>query len=194
MIQGISFHEDFLHKIYGGDKTQTRRKILPDNKSKCKYGKVGDLLFVKEKHYLLGDYILGIKNNYTHTFVPSEKMDADFPHQPLSKVYPDDKPRLSNKYYGCPPNKKEFPASEMLEKNARIFLVITKLRKERIQNISNHDIKAEGFEHKTDFIKWNKFYLRTPEYSWDENPLVWVITFERVQKPKKERPRLRRKY
>lgn len=71
---------------------------------------------MKEKHYLLGGYILGIKNNYTHRFIPSEK-------------------------------------SEMLEQNARIFLVITKLRKERIQNISNYDLKAEGFENKTDFIK-----------------------------------------
>ena len=73
---------------------------------------------------------------------------------------------------------------------------ITRIRVEKLQNISEEDCYKEGFVR--DFIEtqrmsrydcqelmigkfcdlWNSFYGGT-EFSWDNNPWVWVIDFKK---------------
>lgn len=84
---------------------------------------------------------------------------------------------------------------------ARIFLKITDVRVERLQDIELNDIADEGFPeyyNKADFYNndereqfedtmdnwWIKLWNKTAPkgYKWEDNPYVFVYEFERVQK------------
>jgi hypothetical protein len=78
------------------------------------------------------------------------------------------------------------PSIHMPKAAARIFLKVTKVRVERVQNITEDEAIKEGFSHGgiqevwikaiDSFIStWNKIYE-----NWDDNPWVWVIEFERM--------------
>lgn len=76
------------------------------------------------------------------------------------------------------------PSIHMPKEVARIFLKVTNVRVERLQDISNRDIRAEGVcdfgctAHRANFqAVWNKIYAEKG-YGWEENPWVWVIEFE----------------
>lgn len=85
---------------------------------------------------------------------------------------------------------------------ARLFLRVTDVRVERLNQITNNDILREGFRSESCnicvhdggsgcehcFAILNPFRkswdVRNAKrgYGWDSNPLVWVIEFERVEK------------
>lgn len=80
----------------------------------------------------------------------------------------------------------------MPKEAARIWLEITNVRVERLQDISENDAKSEGaFDmnsginkitmHKAGFEDLWK-YINGPE-SWEVNPWVWVVEFKRIDKP-----------
>jgi len=96
------------------------------------------------------------------------------------------------------------PSIHMPKDAARIFLLVTEVRAERIQDISFEDIKAEGIwddykttseEHHENLQRaahpvvfkelWNSTIEKAdlPKYGWEANPWVWVIEFERCEKP-----------
>lgn len=60
------------------------------------------------------------------------------------------------------------PSIHMPKEAARIFLRVTNVRVERLQDITVEDALAEGMDK----------YIR-----WDANPWVWGIEFERCEKP-----------
>ena len=81
----------------------------------------------------------------------------------------------------------------MPKEAARIFLKVTDIRMERVQDITEEEVKMEGFGDTLDrdifttagcnFKKtWNKIY-QSKGYGWDTNCWVWVIEFERCEKP-----------
>ena len=92
------------------------------------------------------------------------------------------------------------PSIHMPKEACRIFLRITNVRLERLQEISEQDAIAEGIERIPD-AHWWKNYLEKPlpgtsnpffsfktlwqsingEQLWNDNPWVWVIEFERVK-------------
>lgn len=70
---------------------------------------------------------------------------------------------------------------------------ITGIRQERLQSINHHDVRAETgdmnpyhYETLEDFIGlWDSFHTK-PGTRWLDNPLVWVLEFEVVEKVNEE--------
>lgn len=73
----------------------------------------------------------------------------------------------------------------MPKEAARIFLRVTGVRVERLQDITDDDIVAEGLEIGCYFEEiWDKTIKPANRalYGWAANPWVWVIGFERISK------------
>ncbi|MED9905265.1 MAG: hypothetical protein UFG06_13930 [Lachnospiraceae bacterium] len=89
------------------------------------------------------------------------------------------------------------PSIRMPKEAARIWLKVTDVRVERLQDISGGEILKEGIEKsllfdgavKNAFDKFKELWNSTikksdiDRYGWDANPWVWVIEFERCEKP-----------
>lgn len=95
------------------------------------------------------------------------------------------------------------PSIFMPKEAARIWLKVTNVSVERLQNIIEDGAKAEGANWKNGKnVGWEEKMWRTAierfakiwdstikksdldRYGWNANPLVWVIEFERCEKPK----------
>ena len=76
------------------------------------------------------------------------------------------------------------PSRFMPKWASRISLRITAIRTEGLQVITDRDTKAEGVEGVTAHVRRVKWVLgwnainKQPGRTWDDNPNVWVITFE----------------
>ncbi len=97
------------------------------------------------------------------------------------------------------------PSIHMPKEAARIWLKVTDVRVERLQDITGLSVQKEGIEvdpnecaSKFDFITelfllfqklWDSTIKKSDldRYGWDTNPYVWVIEFERCEKPKEEK-------
>ena len=89
------------------------------------------------------------------------------------------------------------PSIHMPKKAARIWLKVTYVHVERLQDITIDDIRREGLSsvavHAGDMeialeewkILWNSTIKKADidRYGWESNPYVWVIEFERCEKP-----------
>ena len=89
------------------------------------------------------------------------------------------------------------PSIHMPKDAARLFLRVTDVRVERLQEMTVRDLVAEGFASPADIpysaserfdefkTLWNGTIKPTDLnlYSWDANPWVWVIEFECCEKP-----------
>lgn len=92
------------------------------------------------------------------------------------------------------------PSIHMPKEAARIWLRVTDVRVERLQDITIDEIRKEGLEPRFDvkdkfsdgiargrFLElWNST-IKKPNidrYGWDASPYVWVVEFERCEKPK----------
>lgn len=89
------------------------------------------------------------------------------------------------------------PSIHMPKEAARIWLKVTDVRVERLQDITADSIRNEGLSslavHCGDMEialkEWENLWNSTikksdlDRYGWDANPYVWVIEFERCEKP-----------
>jgi hypothetical protein len=141
----------------------------------CPYGKVGDVLWVRETFSDEPQYYFIYK--------------ADNKGGKLYLGTDDEGPQY------CDVEDIKWKPSIFMPKEAcRIRLEITDIRVERLQDISEDDAKAEGVipfkakceedmdcwtdgKHKTAYnYLWNEINGWNPN-SWEKNPWVWVITF-----------------
>jgi hypothetical protein len=90
------------------------------------------------------------------------------------------------------------PSIHMPKEAARIWLKVTNVRVERLQDITSEQIYREGVEVEYPHVLngeekryafstlWNSTIKKSDidTYGWDANPWVWVIEFERCEKPK----------
>ena len=86
-----------------------------------------------------------------------------------------------------------YPSIHMPKETARIFLRVTDVRVERLNNANYFDCLAEGIPYRQyekdiihDFqVLWDSTIKPSDihKYGWDANPYVWVIEFERCDKP-----------
>lgn len=78
------------------------------------------------------------------------------------------------------------PSIHMPKEAARIFLRVTDVRVERLQEITCEQAYKEGCTNPIRFDElWNSTIKPAdlPLYGWEANPWVWVIEFERCEKP-----------
>ena len=209
----ILFSAEMVRAILAGTKTQTRRVIVPQierieeliyqrRKSgtideftflefikKCKYGQIGDLLWVRETwkcEELDSSGLDGVRFAADGAFIEIENTIS-----------------ASNAWMEANrPGGKWRPSIFMPRWASRINLEITGVRVDRVQHISREDAKAEGGSNiwSWDGKKPAKYHRRgvlnpfVANYSvlwdeinaergfgWDMDPWVWVIKFKRIE-------------
>lgn len=191
----ILFSTEMVQAILAGRKTQTRRtkglKVVNNNPDSHLFNsfsidnenatfkklegmwqgvdvpyKTGDILWVREKFRKHINCETGEFTNYSYY--------ADMPEN-FHKQYPS----------------KHKPSIHMPKEACRLFLKVTNVRAERLQDITEMEAIFEGcmqYEKDTDWMTalygfellWKKI---NGESSWKSNPWVWVIDFERIEKP-----------
>lgn len=89
------------------------------------------------------------------------------------------------------------PSIHMPKEAARIWLKVTDVRVERLQEITSEQISREGVEVEYPHVLngeekryafstlWNSTIRKSDidRYGWNASPWVWVIEFERCEKP-----------
>lgn len=160
---------------------------------RCKYGKPGDHIIVKETFYAFGKWKkdgLTPTGKQKYRFVDLTKKE----NLGLTANYLYDVESLKPDILGTQKDKEQGnfawwkrPAMYMPYRASRIRLEITELRAERLQEISEADAKAEGVEptgksklYVPAYKKlWNK--INAPRgFVWGKNNWVWVITYKRI--------------
>lgn len=90
------------------------------------------------------------------------------------------------------------PSIHMPREAARIFLRVTGVRVDRLQELTLKDAAMEGMDLRgpmfTKFVElWNGTVQKHPNkfkrypYCWEDNPWVWVIEFEQIGEEDEER-------
>lgn len=203
MIKGMLFNTEMVKAILAGRKTQTRRlvkerhlrvldspyhkehsevpdKVLLEKLCELPY-QSGDVLYVRETWCENGGYEL-------------------YPFETEKFWYKADEPDK------VPPTPVWFrgwhPSIHMPKEAARIFLRVTGVRVERLQDVTLDDAIAEGCQGKfigcgecvgagweilpeDEFADvWNRTIKKSDidKYGWDANPYIWCISFERITK------------
>lgn len=215
-ILPILFNTEMVKAILDGRKTCTRRlvKFLPGkNPQWTGYIKDGLMLYngknepcIRKAPYQPGD-ILYVRETWERFECWNCEGDerGNCPKEPqksvLDKTWGCYMYRATNEISG---DAKWHPSIHMPKEAARIWLKVTDVRVERLQEITEDGAREEGaidnrsFIHSPDneynyihtakehFIDiWNSTIKKTDidTYGWDANPWVLVIEFERCEKP-----------
>lgn len=200
----ILFKTEMVQALLDGRKSCTRRVIkLPDNMTGRPIGKSGD-----SSNPLGFFYIGGIKRP------PYQPGDILYVRETWGKGYEEGTYiyKADDKLADLPTFKDStkliyHPSIHMPKDAARIWSKVTDVRVEQLQEITEAEAILEGaidnraFIHSPDneydhihtarehFIDiWNSTIKKsdTDKYGWNANPWVWVIEFERCEKPGKE--------
>jgi len=133
------------------------------NDIQCKYGQVGDLLYVRET---LREDIFGSESIVTY------KLD-------------DTIARMGGISRAWKWQRKTLSSIHMPRWASRLTLKITDIRVERVQDIEEKDALAEGVKPDDD-PRWNPVQAYEHLWSsingnWNDNPWVWCISFEVIK-------------
>ena len=185
-MKPILFNTDMVRAILDGRKTVTRRvvKFKPgQNPQWTGYIPDGPVLYgsnnipASKSPYHPGD-ILYVRETWARSMAGTYLYKAT------------DTPIILDRWH---------PSIHMPKEAARLFLRVTDVLVERLQDITSGQIDAEGckewaYSAKTGEllpsgppffrIQWDTTIkpANLPIYGWDANPWVWVIEFERVSK------------
>lgn len=219
-IKPILFNTEMVRAILDGRKTCTRRlvKPQPDEKHTYPLGFVTDSTEKKEvgcfgfgideyggsiqyaKPQYQPDDILYVRETWEHFDCCCCEGDEH------GNCYQEPQQNVLNKSYGCYMYRatdeiygdaRWHPSIHMPKEAARIWLKVTDVRVERLQEITADSIRNEGLSslavHCGDMEialkEWENLWNSTikksdlDRYGWDANPYVWVISFERCEKP-----------
>ncbi len=207
-IKPILCNTDMVRALLDNRKTVTRRAVKPHyrageagfrvvtNKHTGKYVRIeifdewedetrwlddpyrpGDILYVREtwQHGFGGTYLYKASAGHDLFMTADGELVSDIPWR---------------------------PSIHMPREAARIFLRVTNVRVERLQEIDGRGVLAEGVDngHSNPAMgkRWENMQLMAFSalwdstikpadwalYGWDANPWVWVIEFERCDPPK----------
>ncbi len=212
----ILFNTEMVKAILDGRKTVTRRILRPHNAvkaKKCEYEQGEGLWFDDsfnqwDKDTHIKDYSVSpcwIETRiYIEKYAPYKVGDILYVRETWCKtdcfglhdgyVYKANDNSVLE-HTGFVPKWK--PSIHMPKEAARIFLRVTNVRVERLQDMTDEQVVAEGIDiPKTanneercllGFARYSKLWNSTVkksdlnEYGWNANPFVWVIEFERVE-------------
>ncbi|MEL8866648.1 hypothetical protein J4U27_25805, partial [Escherichia coli] len=137
--RGMIFNDEMVRAILGGNKTQTRRiveekfygrAVAAELLAKhCPYGQPGDRIWVRETYRVHGKatdvatlvYRASVRNSWTEQ---THRVPVEVCNKPVSEKWT--------------------PSIHMPRWASRILLVITNVRVERLNDISECDARAEG--------------------------------------------------
>lgn len=130
----------------------------------------GDILWVRETWGMASDLLGG---------VPGPVYRADYTEEELRT--------LRDKHYCWR------PSIQMPKEAARLFLRVAGVRVERLRDMVLGDVLVEGITeadtYESTWERWHQTWNSTikpadhERYGWQANPWVWVIGFERCEKP-----------
>ena len=219
-IKPILFNTEMGRAILDGRKSCTRRlvKPQPDEKHTYPLGFVNDSTEIKD----IGSFGFGM-SEYGGLI-----QYAKPPYQPGDTLYVRETwKKAPNGYYYYEDWQRDdiadvtkwHPSIHMPKEAARIWLKVTDIRVERLQEIDEDGVWDEGFKFKPPCLTrvsadghtcdldgpcmssikycdmtmgelfgrelWNSTIKKSDldRYGWDANPWVWVIEFERCEKP-----------
>ena len=194
-IKPILFNKEMVRAILDGRKTCTRRIIKAEkvdnvlnSPARKSNPDIPDAQFIKclvDMKYEPGD-ILYVRETWYKS--------------PLRYMYRADYSNTEQFYTdGKEVNIKWHPSIHMPKEAARIWLKVTDVRVERLQEITGQDVLKEGLNshvhpqasyfdgnQREMFEKlWNSTIKKSDidRYGWDASPYVLVIEFERCEKP-----------
>ena len=218
MLKPILFNTDMVRAILDGRKTATRRIVkapvlYSGTEPPSRIFRDGDLFQFKwntgktvggfsiKPPYLPGD-ILYVRETWRVLRAHRYDANADivfkaggvwsrvcFANGGTDSADRDEYDRFIEKWY---PTGNWHPSIHMPKEAARLFLRVTDVRVERLQEIMNdspgpnNQVVREGCKYGCDFIAiWESTVQKQDRahYGWDANPYVWVIEFERCEKP-----------
>ena len=178
---GLMFKAPLVRSILDGSKTQTRRiakefagrddldailRRFP-NQNGCPYGGPGDHIYVREAWApnagSAGGFLYRADHGGAASFSRCDLKTGVWTHS----------------------TSRWWPSIHMPKHAARIWLDITGVRLERLQDISRGDAMAEGcpFQNMADGPdprKWFAELWTSTGGDWAANPWVWVIDFKRI--------------
>lgn len=184
-IKPILFSTEMVRAILDGRKTCTRR--LPRKQIEEKYLEYDEWV---QAVAVPGCTYLSEKEFYTQ-YPPYQPGDILYVRETWCKgSWGNEKERY---YYKADDN--DFyctwhPSIHMPKEAARIWLKVTDVRVERLQDMTDDDAEAEGcFDYTSTALGfpdvWDSTIKKSDRdrYGWAANPWVWVIQFERCEKP-----------
>ena len=220
----ILFNTEMVRAILDGRKTVTRRLVKPQPKSKLCYTFAGSDCGTwgypsKTAHESWGEEYRLPDNITKEDFVkrwnpPYHTDDVLYVRETWSPIYPDKesnevcgyiyKEDSLEEYDNRYPDGEDYqwggkwrPSIHMPKEVARIWLKVTDVRVELLQEITSEQIGREGVEVEYPHVLngeekryafstlWNSTVKKSDldRYGWNANPWVWVIEFERCEKP-----------
>jgi hypothetical protein len=209
-MKPILFSAPMVRAILEGRKTMTRRVIKSDPTHPhwdglAPTGWHDGHRPMQHVPYSLGD-VLWVRETFQKVLIEEDEPDDVYGY--VYKASPE-----TFEDYGVMRDGKEYPLpwrpSIFMPKAAcRIFVRVTNVRAERVQNITVEDVIREGLNDVDNEIRnedptthesirnwnlsWAQFQFQTlwdslnakRGFDWDVNPWVWVVEFERVDKVK----------
>lgn len=164
------------------------KKAYPNGEGfKCPYGTVGDRLWVRET-WVSQDFCICNESDLPNV---QDKITGGY-HTVIHKA------GTENYAWGLSGEPKWKSGRFMFKRSARLWLEITNIKVERLQNItcggykSKSDVQKEGCPFPTDcetfgekeiqwFIHlWDSINAKRG-YSWQSNPWVWCLSFKKLE-------------
>lgn len=219
-IKPILFNTEMVRAILDGRKTCTRRIVKPQQligmlPDKCKNGAPEE--FLKEKKLMFKPYcdMTDIELINTAYKAPYQQGDILYVRETWQYLYELDGNEQviedTGKYYYAATDTIPFntyvdkngvghdhapwrPSIHMPKEAARIWLKVTDVRVERLQEMWASDASKEGLQFNKPTTAdemlqafaelWNSTIKKSDldRHGWDANPWVWVIEFERCEK------------
>jgi hypothetical protein len=193
----LDFNDAVRDNIFN-DKDQYLKVLRPIDDTRhrvfCKYY-IGDIIWVRETFYSYGHWTTITENGKSKRNFQDLTRDSNYLYQYFTDWAP--QKEFKNGQLGW----FKRPALFMPKEACRLFLQITSVRIERLQEITNEQALKEGIkvlekdEAYFDYLEECGSYA-TPrgsftslwckingQASWDANPYVWVIGFKRINRP-----------